>query len=61
MNVGDKFTREIYSGNTAEITVTSVDEDGYRYEIEFSDGRKGCGFKSKAEEAEEAKQTNEQK
>ena len=58
MNVGDKFTREIYSGNTAEITVTSVDEDGYRYEIEFADGRKGCGFKSRADEA---KQTNEQK
>ena len=41
MKVGDKFTREIYPGNIAEITVTSVDEDGYRYAIEFQDGRKG--------------------
>ena len=46
MKVGDKFTIEIYTGNTAEITILSVDEDGYRYGIEFSDGRKGSGFKS---------------
>ena len=46
MKVGDKFTCEIYSGNTAEITVTSVDEDGYRYEIAFPDGRIGSGFRS---------------
>ena len=46
MKVGDKFTREIYPGNTAEITIMSVDEDGYRYQIVFSDGRTGAGFKS---------------
>ncbi len=46
MKVGDKFTLEIYTENTAEITIMSVDEDGYRYEIAFSDGRKGVGFKS---------------
>ena len=50
MNVGDKITREIYPGNTAEITVTSVDEKGYHYAIEFQDGRKGSGFRSWAEE-----------
>ncbi len=46
MKVGDKFTLEIYPENTAEITIMSVDDDGYRYEIAFSDGRKGGGFKS---------------
>ena len=46
MKVGDKFTLEIYPENTAEITIMSLDEDGYRYEIAFSDGRKGVGFKS---------------
>ena len=46
MKVGDKFTREIYTGNTAEITITSVDDDGYRYSIVFPDGRIGVGFKS---------------
>ena len=56
MNVGDKFTREIYSGNTAEITVMSVDEDGYRYEIEFADGRKGCGFQSRADETKQPRE-----
>ena len=40
MKVGDKFTLEIYPENTAEITIMSVDDDGYRYEIAFSDGRK---------------------
>ena len=45
MKVGDKFTREVYTGNSAEITILSMDEDGYRYGIEFSDGRKGVGFK----------------
>ena len=45
MKVGDKFTLEIYTGNTAEITITSVDEDGYRYAIAFPDGRNGSGFK----------------
>ena len=45
MKVGDKFTREVYTGNTAAITILSVEEDGYRYAIEFEDGRKGVGFK----------------
>jgi len=46
MKVGDKFTREIYPENIAEITIMSVDEDGYRYAIAFPDGRIGSGFKS---------------
>ena len=50
MKIGDKITREIYPGNIAEITVTSVDADGYHYAIEFQDGRKGSGFRSRAEE-----------
>ena len=58
MKVGDKFTREIYPGNIAEITVTSVDEDGYRYAIEFQDGRKGSGFRSWAEEEKSKSGTN---
>ena len=58
MKVGDKFVREIYTGNTAEITVTSVDEQGYHYEIAFPDGRKGAGFKSWAETDAPAKEKN---
>ena len=50
MKVGDKFTRDIYSGNLAEVTVTSVNDDGYYYEIAFHDGRKGSGFRSWTEE-----------
>ncbi|MBP5585506.1 MAG: hypothetical protein J6Y92_04025 [Lentisphaeria bacterium] len=58
MKVGDKFVREIYTGNSAEITVTSVDEQGYRYEIAFPDGRKGAGFKSWTERDTEGKAEN---
>ena len=46
MKVGDKFTLEIYPENNAEITIMSVDEKGYSYNIAFSDGRTGVGFKS---------------
>ena len=58
MKVGDTFTRDIYSGNLAEVTVRSVDEDGYRYEIAFHDGRKGSGFKSWANENAEKEAKN---
>lgn len=50
MKVGDKFTRDIYSGNIAEVTVTAVEENGYRYELAFQDGRKGSGFRTWADE-----------
>jgi len=45
MQVGDKFTREIYTGQSAEVTVTSVEETCYRYLIAFPDGRQGAGFR----------------
>ena len=46
MKVGDKFTKEIYPENIAEITITTMDENGYSYEIAFTDGRMGVGYKS---------------
>ena len=58
MKIGDKFTIEIYTGNTAELTILYVDEDGYRYEIAFHDGRKGSGFKSWADENAEKEAKN---
>ena len=45
MKVGNKFTCEIYPENKAEITIMSVDENGYSYSIAFPDGRIGSGYK----------------
>ena len=50
MIVGNKFTREIEPGIFAEITIMSMDERGYGYNMVFPDGHIESGYKRWADQ-----------